>query len=392
MKIQKRKFLYAVFVILLLLATGTAILKFNTDFDDVAVAESAKETHNDKGIAKDKLKIGVLYISNPNEDGAGYSYTHDIGIQEMQRNLGLQEEQILRKVNVPDSDKEAAKKAMEECIAAGCNIIFATSFGYMDATYEEAEIHPNVYFFHGTGYKSNDKNFNNYFGRIYQPRYLSGLVAGLKTKTDKIGYVAAMGSENSEVTGGIDAFAMGVYEVNPKAKVYVKVTDSWFDPEREKSAAEELITLGCDVMSQHCDTAYPLELAEKNGVWGVGYNSDMRKQTPKAALTSVIWHWGAFYTEAVQEIMDGTWSPHNYYEGMSEGIVGLTELSEENDSKAKEIVSTAEAAILAGQKKIFTGVIDTNDGGQVGSFGADFSDADITGNIHWYFKNVEVLP
>lgn len=392
MKIPKEKILYAVLAVLLLLLVGIAVSKMNADYDDVATVEPPKAANSDKGIAREKIKIGVLYISDPAKDGAGYSYTHDIGIQEMQRNLGLKDEQILRRVNVSDSDKAATKAAIEDCIAAGCNIIFATSFGYMDSTYEEAELHPDVYFFHGTGYKSNGKNFNNYFGRIYQPRYLSGLVAGLKTKTDKIGYVAAMGNENSEVTGGIDAFAMGVYEVNPKARVYVKITNSWFAPDKEKLAAEELISLGCDVMSQHCDTAYPLELAEKNGVWGIGYNSDMRKQTPQAALTSVIWHWGAFYTEAVQEIMDGTWSPHNYYEGMSEGIVGLTELSDENDSKIKETVSDAETAILAGRQKIFTGVIETNDGGTVGTAGKDFSDAEITGGIHWYFKNVAILP
>lgn len=377
-------------VVVLLFAYGISRLAATPD--DVATVELAKAEDNGKGISKDKLKIGVLYISDPTKERSGYSYTHDIGIQEMQRNLGLSDEQIVRKVNVSDSDKAQTMAAIEECIAQGCNIIFTTSFGYMDATAEEAKMHPNVNFFHGTGFKSNNKNFNNYFGRIYQPRYLSGLVAGLKTKTGRIGYVAAMGSENSEVTGGIDAFAMGVHAVNPAARIYVKVTNSWFDPDKEKAAAEELLDMGCDVLSQHCDTEYPLELAEKHGVWGIGYNSDMRKQTPKAALASVIWHWGAFYTDVVQQLMDGTWQPHNYYEGMSEGLVGLTELSDENDAKVKEVVSSAEADILSGKQKVFTGEIPTNDGGSVGVAGVDFSDEEITGNIHWYYQNVEIVP
>ena len=377
-------------VVVLLIAYGISRLAATPD--DVATVEPAKAEDNGKGISKDKLKIGVLYISDPTKERSGYSYTHDIGIQEMQRNLGLSDEQIVRKVNVSDSDKAQTMAAIEECIAQGCNIIFTTSFGYMDATAEEAKMHPNVNFFHGTGFKSNNKNFNNYFGRIYQPRYLSGLVAGLKTKTGRIGYVAAMGSENSEVTGGIDAFAMGVHAVNPAARIYVKVTNSWFDPDKEKAAAEELLDMGCDVLSQHCDTEYPLELAEKHGVWGIGYNSDMRKQTPKAALASVIWHWGAFYTDVVQQLMDGTWQPHNYYEGMSEGLVGLTELSDENDAKVKEVVSSAEADILSGKQKVFTGEIPTNDGGSVGVAGVDFSDEEITGNIHWYYQNVEIVP
>lgn len=377
-------------VVVLLIACGISRLAATPD--DVATVEPAKAEDNGKGISKDKLKIGVLYISDPTKERSGYSYTHDIGIQEMQRNLGLSDEQIVRKVNVSDSDKAQTMAAIEECIAQGCNIIFTTSFGYMDATAEEAEMHPNVNFFHGTGYKSNNKNFNNYFGRIYQPRYLSGLVAGLKTKTGKIGYVAAMGSENSEVTGGIDSFAMGVHAVNPAARIYVKVTNSWFAPDKEKAAAEELLDMGCDVLSQHCDTEYPLELAEKHGAWGIGYNSDMRKQTPKAALASVIWHWGAFYTDVVQQLVDGTWQPHNYYEGMSEGLVGLTELSDENDAKVKEVVSAAEADILSGKQKVFTGEIPTNDGGSAGAAGVDFSDEEITGNIHWYYQNVEIVP
>lgn len=150
----------------------------------------------------------------------------------MQENLGLSDSQIIRKVNVDDSSKEDTDKAIQDCIDEGCNIIFTTSWGYMDATEEFAEKYPDIYFCHGTGYKSNGKNFTNYFGRIYQARYLSGIVAGLNTKTNKIGYVAAQDSSNSEVTGGIDAFAMGIASVNPDAVVYVKVTNSWYDPGR----------------------------------------------------------------------------------------------------------------------------------------------------------------
>ena len=177
------------------------------------------------GIAKENIKVGVLHLSDPAE-GSGYSYTHDLGIQGMQENLGLSNDQIIRKINVDDTDEDAVRTALQECIEEGCNIIFATSWGYMDVTAEMAEEYPDIYFCHGTGYKSNGKNFINYFGRIYQARYLSGIVAGMNTKTNKIGYVAAQDSSNSEVTGGIDAFAMGIASVNPDAVVYVKVTNS----------------------------------------------------------------------------------------------------------------------------------------------------------------------
>ena len=191
----------------------------------------------DTKTANSDFKVGVIHIGDP-ADGSGYSYTHDVGIQEMQKELKLSDDQIVRKNNIPDTDAQATRTAIEECIEEGCKIIFATSFNYMDTVEELAAKYPDVIFSHGTGYKSNDKNFNNYFGRIYQARFLSGIAAGLKTQTGKIGYVAAMGSDNAEVTGGIDAFAMGVASVNPTAKVYVKVTNTWFSVELEKQMAE----------------------------------------------------------------------------------------------------------------------------------------------------------
>ena len=238
---------------------------------------------------------------------------------------------------------------------------------------------------------SNGKNFNNYFGRIYQARYISGIVAGMNTKTGKIGYVAAQDSSNSEVTGGIDAFAMGVYSVNPDAKVYVKVTNSWFDPDAEKAAAEELLAMGCDVMSQHCDTPYPQTLAQAKGVYGIGYNSDMSKETPDSCLCSVIWNWSAYYTSAVQSIIDGTWDGSNYYGGMTEGLVEVTQLADFCVEGTQEKVDEATAQILSGLFNVFDGVIETNDGSTVGEAGKTLDDATITGGINWYFKNVVVI-
>ena len=273
----------------------------------------------------------------------------------------------------------------------GCNKIYATIWGYMQSTADMAEKYPEIYFSHGTGYLSNGKNFNNYFGRIYQARYISGIVAGMNTKTNKLGYVAAQDSSNSEVTGGIDAFAMGAYSVNPDAVVYVKVTNSWFDPDAEKEASEKLLGMGCDVMAQHCDTPYPQTLAQEHGVYGIGYNSDMSKETPESCLCSVIWNWSAYYTSAVQSVIDGTWDGSNYYGGMSEGLVEVTDLADFCVDGTQEKVDEAEAKILSGECNVFDGVIETNDGSTVGQEGATLDDATITGDIHWYFKNVSVI-
>ena len=338
-------------------------------------------------VAKDDLKVGVIQIGEP-ADGAVYSYAHDQGIVAMQKELGLKDSQIIRKNNISDSDTTAIENAMMECIEEGCNIIFATSWGYMDTCEKLAEEYPDVLFCHGTGYKSNGTNFNNYFGRIYQSRYLSGVAAGLKTESNMIGYVGAMGQENGEVTSGIDAFAMGVESVNPDAKVYVKITNSWYDPEGESQAAKALIDMGCDVIGQHCDTPNPQLEAEKAGVWGVGYNSDMTKDAPGAVLCSVEWNWGAFYTQAVKNVIDGTWviGEHvdNYFGDMADGLVVLSDLSDLCADGTADAVQAAEDKIVSGEWDVFDGKteIEDNAGEMHTVEGADY------GSINWYYRNV----
>ena len=376
------------------LLTGCNAVKTGSP-DDYATNKGYEQSEGDTaqkgegGISKDQIKVGVLYLSDPDE-GSGYSYTHDLGVKGMQENLLLSDDQIERKI-VDDTDEDGTKKAIEECVSDGCNIIFTTSWGYMQVTADMAEKYPDVYFSHGTGYMSNGKNFNNYFGRIYQARYLSGIVAGMNTKNNKIGYVAAQDSSNAEVTGGIDAFAIGVESVNPKAKIYVDVTNSWYDEKKEKKASERLLSMGCDVMTQHCDTSYPQTLAQEKGVYGIGYNSDMSKETPKSCLTSVIWNWSAYYTAAVKSVIDGTWDGSNYYGGMAEGLVDITGLASFAADGTQQKVDEATAEILSGQNNVFDGVLETNTGKKIGQKGKTLDDATITGKINWYYRNVVVI-
>lgn len=376
------------------LLTGCNAVKTGSP-DDYATNKGYEQSEGDTaqkgegGISKDQIKVGVLYLSDPDE-GSGYSYTHDLGVKGMQENLLLPDDQIERKI-VDDTDEDGTKKAIEECVSDGCNIIFTTSWGYMQVTADMAEKYPDVYFSHGTGYMSNGKNFNNYFGRIYQARYLSGIVAGMNTKNNKIGYVAAQDSSNAEVTGGIDAFAIGVESVNPKAKIYVDVTNSWYDEKKEKKASERLLSMGCDVMTQHCDTSYPQTLAQEKGVYGIGYNSDMSKETPKSCLTSVIWNWSAYYTAAVKSVIDGTWDGSNYYGGMAEGLVEITGLASFAADGTQQKVDEATAEILSGQNNVFDGVLETNTGKKIGQKGKTLDDATITGKINWYYRNVVVI-
>ena len=359
---------------------------------DAAATDSSSKDSTAKGlfspIAKEDIKVGVIHIGDP-ADGAGYTFAHDQGIKEMQKNLGLSDDQIIRKNNVSDTDAVAIRTAIEECIEEGANIIFGTSWGYMDTMEQMATEYPDVIFSHASGYKSNGKNFNNYFGRIYQARYLSGIAAGMKTKSNKIGFVAAMGIDNSEVTGGLNAFAMGVESVNPNAKVYVKVTNSWFDPTLEQQAADALLDMGCDVIGQHADTTAPQMEAQSRGVWGVGYNSDMTKDAPKAHLTAPVWNWGVYYTQAVKSVIDGTWTGENYYGGLAEGMVDISPLSDNCAPGTKEAIDKARQKILDGFN-VFEGELYDNKGNKVCEAGKKLSDADITGKMNWYYTNVVV--
>ena len=343
-----------------------------------------------KTISKDELKIGVLYIGSASET-SGYTYAHEIGIQGMANNIGLSDNQIVRKESVSDSDEKAIKAALQDCVDKKCNVIFTTSWGYMNQTEEFAEKYPDIYFANATGYLSNGKNFTNYFGRIYQTRYLSGIVAGLKTKTNKIGYVSAMGTDNSECTGGVDAFAIGVESVNKAAKVKVAVTNSWYAPDDEKKASDALIAAGCDVLAQHCDTTAPQEASQDNGTWSIGYNSDMSKETPKATLTSVIWNWSAYYTSYISSIINASYDGKNYYGGMKENLVSLTELSSLCESDTADKIKEAKENIISGKFGVFDGVLKTNTGTTVGTEGKTLDDATITGKINWYYHNVSLI-
>ena len=358
------------------------------------------------GIAADAIKVGVIHIGDP-ADGSGYSFAHDQGIVGMQTALGLSDEQIVRQLNINDSDTSAIRTAIEDCIAQGCNIVFGTSYGYMETMAAMAEEYPEVYFSHGTGYMSNETNFNNYFGRIYQARYLAGIAAGLKTASGKIGYVSAYGTELAETCSGINAFALGAQSVNPDAVVYVKELASWYDPANETAFAEALIEMQCDVIAQHCDTANPQIAAEKAGVFGCGYNSDMTPEAPAAHLTAPIWHWDVYYTDAVQAVIDGKWADFgNYYGGIKDKFVDISPLSENCAENTAEYIDQVKALFDAGEWDVFSGVklsfgedgavvktdadlVDNAGNVVVAAGGPSVEDSVITGTMNYFVAGVE---
>ncbi len=352
----------------------------------LAPAVHAGATSAFKPVPVDALKVGMVLIGLQDD---GFSGAHYNGLEGMKTALGLKDEQVLYKFNVPETAECDA--ALRELVDAGCQIIFGNSWGFMNFMEEIAEEYPEVIFSHCSGYKNNGVNFNNYFGRIYQARYLAGIAAGLKTQTGKIGYVAAW-ADNAEVNGGINAFALGVQSVNPDAMVYVKYISSWFDPTLEKQTAVALLDMDCDVIAQHVDTSMPQVAAQEAGKFGCGYNTDMTLAAPDAHLTAPIWHWASVYTAQVQDVVNGTWVPENYFLGLKEGMVDISPLSKNVAPGTAEKIEEARARILSGEWDVFTGPIYNNAGELVVKEGESLADKDITGGLmtNLLIKGVEV--
>ena len=309
-----------------------------------------------QAIAKEDLKIGLMYIGDASD--GGYNYAHDKGRAYMQETLGLSDDQIIIKENVAEDN--ACAEAITELLGAGCNVIFGNSFGFQTYMQEAAAENPSVYFCHATGLLDNGTNMCRYFGRIYQPRYLAGIAAGLKTTTKKIGYVGAF--KNAEVNCGLNAFTLGVQSVCPDAEVIVKYTNSWYDPAGETAAADALLDMGCDIIAQHVDTTGPQTAAEARGAFGCGYNNDMTEYAPKAHLCAPVWNWGGIMTTIVQSIIDGNFKGELTFGDMVDGTCMLSPLTENCAEGTAEAVEAAKEKILSGEWDVFTGEIYDNQG------------------------------
>src|SRR5690606_6740678 len=273
----------------------------------------------------------------------GWSWAHDQGRLYLERVMGDRVETTYVEAVPEGADSE---RVFEDLARRGYKVIFGTSFGYMDSMLRVARRWPDVVFMHATGVRT-APNLTNYFGRIEQPRYLSGIVAGLQTQTNLLGYVAA--HPIPEVIRGINAFTLGVRSVNPDAVVTVVWTNTWYDPAKEKDAALSLLDLGADVIAQHQDTPAPAQAAQERGKWAVGYNTDQRQFAPQAFLTAPIWNWGPYYVRVVESVLNGTWTNEPYWGGMEDGIVDLAPIADFAHPDAKAKVEEARQRILSGE-------------------------------------------
>lgn len=325
--------------------------------------------------AKD-MKVGFVYVT-PIGDG-GWSYAHNQGRLEIEKMDGVKTSFVEAVKEGPDSERVILNMARKDY-----DLIFATSFGYMDPMLKVAKQFPKTTFMHCSGFKMAD-NMGTYFGRMYQARYLSGMVAGSMTKSNIMGYVAAF--PIPEVIRGINAFTLGAQSVNPDVTVRVVWTKTWYDPATEKEAAKSLLDVGADVIAQHQDSPGPQEAAEEKGVYSVGYNSDMSKFAPKAHLTAPIFNWAPIYTNAVKQLQAGEWKSESIWSGLEAGVVDLAPMGAMVPKDVQDKVMAKKKAIIGGEK-VFVGPIKDQGGNEKVAAGQAMADGDMLG-MTWFVQGV----
>jgi len=332
--------------------------------------ETEVATGDGDGQSAEPLKAGWIYIGSVND--GGFTQVHHAGTLAVQDYFG---DRIDCKwlEEIDDNNTQASKEAALNLIDQGCKVIIGTSFGFGAALLELADSgdYDDIVFLHFSDPAAvNDVNLMNYFGAMEEPRYLSGIIAGKMTKSNKLGYVAAF--PYTEVKIGINAFALGAQSVNPDVEVNVVWINSWYDPAKEKAAAEQLLSQGCDVITQHADTTAPQLAAAQAGKYCIGYNLDNSgvEGLENAFLTAPVWNHEKFLIPQLEMVMEGTWKPvidepFCYYGTMQDGYVDLAPLTANVSDDAKAAMEEVKAKIVSGDFPIFQGPIEDSEGNEV---------------------------
>jgi basic membrane protein A len=319
--------------------------------------------------AVDEIKAGFVYPA-PIGD-AGWAYSHDSGRQALETLPFVTKTSYIE--SVPE-DPELVVAALEDLVADGNNLIFGTSYGYMDSMMEVAKRHPDVVFMHSSGFKT-EPNAGTYFGRIYEARYLSGIIAGSMTESNVVGFVAAF--PIPQVIRGINAFTLGAQSVNPEIQVKVDWTNTWYGPGIERETAESLMDGGADVITIHQNSPSAMQAAQQRGVHAIGYHSDMQAFAPEAILTSVVWDWGGLYKQVASDMADGDWQSEQIWAGLDEGVVGLAPMSEKVPTDVQLLVNQRRDGLIQKSLRIFEGPIRDTKGEIRVPSGKVMSDADL---------------
>ena len=330
--------------------------------------------------AEGKVKAGYIFVGPVGD--FGWTYQHDQGRKAVEAEFGDKVETTFVE-SVPEGAD--AERVMTQMALGGADIIFATSFGYMDSVLKVAKKFPKVKFEHATGYKRAD-NVSTYSARFYQGRAVIGTIAGRMTKTNKIGYIASF--PIPEVIRGINSAYIHAKKVNPNVEFKIVWVYTWFDPAKEADAATALIEQGVDVIMQHTDSPAAMTIAEEKGIMAFGQASDMSKFGPNAQLTSIIDNWGPYYIARVGAVMDGSWSSTDTWDGIKEGMVKFAPYSDKVPADVRAEAEALKKAIADGSYHPFTGPLNKQDGSPWLKEGEVADDGTLAG-MNFYVEGIE---
>jgi simple sugar transport system substrate-binding protein len=326
----------------------------------------------------EEVKVGFVYVGPVGDHG--WTYRHDKGRQAVENELGVETTFV---ESVPEGAD--AERVIRKLATSGHNIIFTTSFGYMNPTNKVAKQFPDVMFEHATGYKHED-NMATYSARFYEGRAILGTIAGHMSKSGVVGYIASF--PIPEVVRGINSFILAMRKVNPDAVVKVVWVNSWYDPGKEGDAAKALIDQGADIITQHTDSPAPLQVAEQRGVYAFGQASDMSAFAPKAQLTAIIDNWDPYYVERVKAVMDGTWASADTWHGLKEGMVEMAPYGDAVPADVRAAADAVKEGIMSGQMHPFQGPFNKQNGEAAIGEGETLDDGVLLG-MDWYVEGVQ---
>jgi simple sugar transport system substrate-binding protein len=330
--------------------------------------------------AQEPLKVAFVYVGPVGD--AGWTYAHEQGRLAMEKALGAKVKSSYVE-NVPEGAD--AERVIRKLAADGNKLIFTTSFGFMNPTEKVAKAFPNVIFEHATGFKT-AKNMGVYETRQYEGTYLQGVIAAKMSKTGTLGFVGSF--PVPEVIRNINAYTLGAQSVNPNIKTKVIWINSWYDPAKERQAAETLIAQGADVLTQNTDSPATLQVAQEKGKYAFGWDSDMSKFAPKAHLTATTNSWGDFYTRTAQAVMAGTWKNAEVRGGLMEGMVKMAPLNPAIPADVAKLTEQKKAAIISDKIKPFQGPLKDQSGAVKVAAGSTLSPKELM-SMNWYVQGVE---
>jgi len=329
--------------------------------------------------AAGKTKVAFVYVGPIGDHG--WSYQHHQGLKAVEKAFGDKVETTFVESVSEGPDAERVIRTLAQ---SGNDIIFTTSFGYMNPTLKVAKLFPKVKFEHATGFKRG-ANVSTYNARFYEGRYVAGIIAGRMTKSNTIGYIASF--PIPEVVMGINATYLGAKSVNPDIKIKVIWVSSWFDPGKEADAAKALRDQGADILFQHTDSPAAMKMAEQEGIYAVGQASDMHTFGPKAQLTAIVDNWAPYYVKRVQAVMDGTWKSEDTWGGFNSGMLTMSPWNKAIPASVQAEADKAIAAISAGKFHPFTGPMNKQDGSAFLGAGEVIKDGDLAG-MNFYVEGV----